>query len=52
MGFYKDLLAFKKAYELAMEIFNLSKRFPPEEKYSLTDQIIPVQLEKYTDRYL
>ena len=39
MGFYKDLLAFKKAYELAMEIFNLSKRFPPEEKYSLTDQI-------------
>ncbi len=22
-----------------MEIFNISKRFPPEEKYSLTDQI-------------
>lgn len=39
MGFYKDLLAFKKGYELAMEIFILSKRFPPEEKYSLTDQI-------------
>ncbi|MBP6022289.1 MAG: four helix bundle protein [Ferruginibacter sp.] len=39
MGYYKDLLAFKKGYELAMEIFTLSKKFPPEEKYSLTDQI-------------
>lgn len=39
MGYYKDLLAFKKGYELAMEIFTLSKRFPPEEKYALTDQI-------------
>ena len=39
MGYYKDLLAFKKGYELAMEIFVLSKKFPSEEKYSLTDQI-------------
>jgi four helix bundle protein len=39
MGHYKELLAFKKGYELAMEIFILSKRFPPEEKYSLTDQV-------------
>ena len=39
MGFYKNLLAFKKAYELAMDIFMLSKKFPPEKKYSLTDQI-------------
>lgn len=39
MGYYKDLLAFKKGYELAMEIFSISKRFPSEEKYSLTDQI-------------
>ncbi|HWR32268.1 MAG TPA: four helix bundle protein, partial [Chitinophagaceae bacterium] len=39
MGHYKDLLAFKKGYELAMEIYEISKRFPPEEKYSLTDQI-------------
>jgi len=39
MGHYKDLLAFKKGYELAMKIFTISKRFPPEEKYSLTDQI-------------
>jgi four helix bundle protein len=39
MRYYKDLLAFKKDYELAMEIFTLSKKFPGEEKYSLTDQI-------------
>jgi four helix bundle protein len=39
MGHYKNLLAFKKGYELAMEIFTISKRFPPEEKYSLTDQV-------------
>ena len=39
MGHYKELLAFKKGYEVAMEIFAISKRFPSEEKYSLTDQI-------------
>lgn len=39
MGYYKDLLAYKKGYELAMEIFTLSKKFPNEEKYSLTGQI-------------
>lgn len=36
---YKDLLAYKKAFSLAMEIFNISKTFPKEETYSLTDQI-------------
>jgi four helix bundle protein len=39
MGNYKDLLAYQKAYALAMKIFHMSKRFPPEEKFSLTDQI-------------
>ena len=39
MGDYKDLIVFQKAYKLAMDIFEASKRFPPEEKYSLTDQI-------------
>lgn len=39
MGQYKELLAFKKGYELAMEIFTVTKRFPSEERYSLTDQI-------------
>jgi four helix bundle protein len=34
-----DLIVYQKAYALAMEIFRLSKGWPPEEKYSLTDQI-------------
>lgn len=39
MGSYKDLEVFKKAFALAMEIFEVSKSFPKEEKYSLTDQV-------------
>ena len=35
----KELIVYAKAYELAMEIFNLSKAFPQEEKYALTSQI-------------
>lgn len=36
---FKKLLAYQKAFELSMEIFELSKSFPKEETYSLTDQI-------------
>ena len=36
---FTDLLAFKKSFSLAMKIFKISKTFPKEEKYSLTDQI-------------
>lgn len=36
---YKDLKVYQLAYKLAMEIFEISKPFPKEEKYSLTDQI-------------
>jgi four helix bundle protein len=36
---FKDLFVYQKAYKLAMEIFEISKSFPKEEKYSLTDQI-------------
>ena len=39
MGTYSDLDVFKKSYKLAMGIFEVSKSFPSEEKYSLTDQI-------------
>jgi four helix bundle protein len=35
----KDLEVYKKAYQLAMQIFELSKGFPSEEKYALTSQI-------------
>jgi len=36
---FKKLLAYQKAFELSTEIFELSKLFPKEETYSLTDQI-------------
>lgn len=35
----KDLDVYKKAYGLSMKIFHLSKGWPSEERYSLTDQI-------------
>ncbi len=36
---YKDLKVYKLAFSLAMEVFEISKDFPKEEKYALTDQI-------------
>ncbi len=36
---HRDLKVYQLAYKLAMEIFHLSKKFPREEIYSLTDQI-------------
>lgn len=36
---FKDLTVYKKAFALAMEIFEVTKTFPKEEMYSLTDQI-------------
>lgn len=36
---HKELEVYKLAYKLAMEIYKLSKSFPGEERYSLTDQI-------------
>ncbi len=38
-GSFKDLTVYKKAFSLAMEIFEITKKFPVEEKYELTDQI-------------
>jgi four helix bundle protein len=35
----KELTVYVKAYQLSMDIFHLSKRFPPEERYVLTGQI-------------
>ena len=39
MGGFKDMMVYKRAFEMARLVFVLSKRFPPEEKYSLTDQV-------------
>jgi four helix bundle protein len=36
---YRDLKVYQLAFSLAMEIFDLSKRFPQEERYSMTSQI-------------
>lgn len=36
---HQDLVVYKKALEASMRIFDLSKSFPKEETYSLTDQI-------------
>lgn len=38
MGFRK-LIVYQKAFNLAVKIQNITKNFPSEEKYSLTDQI-------------
>ncbi|WP_298154529.1 four helix bundle protein [Flavobacterium sp.] len=36
---FRNLYAYQKSFELAMEIFEISKMFPKEEQYSLTDQV-------------
>jgi four helix bundle protein len=36
---HRDLDVYKLAFELAMKIFKISKNFPIDERYSLTDQI-------------
>jgi four helix bundle protein len=36
---FQNLLAYRLSFELAMQIFEISKSFPKEERYSLTDQI-------------
>ena len=36
---YKSLKAYQKAFELAMQVFEITKTFPKEERYALTDQI-------------
>jgi four helix bundle protein len=35
----EDLTVYKLAYKLAMDIFELTRRFPPEEKFALSSQI-------------
>ena len=36
---YKDLKVFQLSYKLAIDIFEITKTFPKDEKFSLTDQI-------------
>jgi four helix bundle protein len=36
---YRDLDVYRKAFEVAMIIYQLTRNFPSEEKYALVDQI-------------
>lgn len=36
---FRELEVYQMAFKLAMELFTVSKTFPREERYSLTDQI-------------
>jgi four helix bundle protein len=36
---HRDLEVFRRAFDAAMDLFELSKGFPKEETYSLTDQV-------------
>ena len=36
---FRDLIVYQKSYKLAMEIFEITKTYPKEEKYLLIDQI-------------
>lgn len=39
MSGFKDLTVYKKAFEMSAMGFRLSKKFPSEERFSLTDQV-------------
>ena len=39
IGSYKELRVYQKAMDTAMEIFEHTKMFPPEERYSMVDQM-------------
>lgn len=36
---FRNLLVYKKGFSLSMDVFELIKSFPPEEKYGLSSQI-------------
>ena len=36
---FRDLEVYQRSFALTIEIFQISKKFPMEERYSLTDQI-------------
>lgn len=39
MSTFRELKVYQKAFKLAMDIFELTKRYPDEEKFGLTIQI-------------
>jgi four helix bundle protein len=39
IGSFRDLKVYKLAFELQQQVFDLTQRFPQEERYALSDQI-------------
>ena len=39
MGTYKDLIAYQKAYRLALEVYRATSKFPKSEQYGLAMQM-------------
>ncbi len=39
LKYYRDLKVWQKSYKLCLEIYRITTKFPPEEKYGLTSQI-------------
>lgn len=39
MGSFRDLIVYKKAFDLSMSIYEITKAFPTDEKYSLVSQM-------------
>ncbi|MGE5531428.1 MAG: four helix bundle protein [Bacteroidota bacterium] len=39
MGTYRDLIAWQKSHELVLHVYELSKQFPSDERFALTDQL-------------
>jgi four helix bundle protein len=38
-GSFRELIVYRKAFDFAMRIYEVTKSFPKEEKYELIDQI-------------
>lgn len=38
-GIFKELIVWQKAMELVREVYRLSKQFPADERFALTDQL-------------
>jgi len=39
IGSFRELTVYKKAFSLSMELFQLTKKFPDEERFALTSQV-------------
>jgi four helix bundle protein len=39
MAGFRDMIVYQKAFDLAVRIFHLTKRFPKEEQFGLTSQV-------------